>query len=361
MQMAFPPGFPGLHRSPAKRRREEDTDSEDLRCGRYRPASLDASVSSVPLPSLGCIRALAVGSDGTVFVCTDSALYGLSAAGEVSLIAGARSETGLRDGEGAEARFNKPCGIAVYVDGTLLVVDTFNHCLRRVSPNGTVSTFAGGGVGGFVDGVGTGARFRYPWNIAVDAQGTIFVSDHGNHSIRRVTPADGIVTTLCGSREGHSGGTDGDSFVARFKEPSGLALDMAGHLIVADCGNSSIRRVRTMDGCVTTVAGSQAGGDAGEGFADGFGVNARFRYPFAVAVDQSNSIIVADGHNHRLRIIASESGMVTTLAGCSEKGNVDGASANARFNIPWLLAMDERQRLLVAELGNQRCVRIVSS
>lgn len=86
----------------------------------------------------------------------------------------------------------------------------------------------------------------------MDAHGTIYVSDHGNHSIRRVTPTDGVVMTLCGSRQGESGLADGESVDARFKEPSGLALDMAGNLVVADCGNSCIRRVELLTGRVIT-------------------------------------------------------------------------------------------------------------
>jgi serine/threonine-protein kinase len=357
MQMAF---SPSLGMGTAKRRRPEEMEFEEARCGRYRPAGLEASVSKVALPSLGTVRALAVGANGTVFVCTDSALYSLAGAGQMTLIAGCRSETGFRDGLGAEARFNKPCGLAVYSDGSLVLADTYNHCLRRVSPQGAVSTFAGCGQVGNLDGVGVAARFQYPWNLVVDGQGTIYVSDHGNHSIRRVTPLDGMVLTLCGSRQGQSGMADGDSMTARFKEPSGLALEREGNLIVADCGNSSIRKVRITDGCVITVAGSQAGGDAGEGFADGIGPVARFRYPFAVAVNRNNAVVVADGHNHRLRIITGETAQVTTLAGSSEKGNVDGPGASARFNIPWLLANDECGRLLVAELGNPCCVRVVN-
>jgi DNA-binding beta-propeller fold protein YncE len=357
MQMAF---SPTLGMGTAKRRRPEESEHEEARCGRYRPAGLEARVESVALPSLGTVRALAVGADGTVFVCTDSALYAFAGANQVTLIAGSRSETGFRDGLGADARFNKPCGLAVYSDGSLVLADTYNHCLRRVSPEGAVSTFAGCGHAGNADGAGAAARFQYPWNLVVDGLGTIYVSDHGNHSIRRVTPADGMVLTLCGSRQCQSGMADGDSASARFKAPSGLALEREGNLIVADSGNSSIRRVRPSDGCVMTVAGSNLGGDAGEGFADGAGLVARFRYPFAVAVDRNNAIVVADGHNHRLRIITGESAQVTTLAGNCDKGAVDGPGASARFNIPWLLSNDERGRLLVAELGNPCRVRVVT-
>jgi hypothetical protein len=164
-EVALPPG---AHMNMKRRRDEcevEDHRERKASLEEQRPAAVDACVSSVVLPSLGCIRALAVGADGTVFLCTDSALYAL-AGEQISMIAGSRSETGLRDGVGSEARFNKPCGLAFYTDGSLLVVDTFNHCLRRVAPNGgIVTTFAGCGVGGFVDGVGTAARFQHPWNV----------------------------------------------------------------------------------------------------------------------------------------------------------------------------------------------------
>jgi DNA-binding beta-propeller fold protein YncE len=331
MQAAFPPGFAAARTPPSvKRRREpEELELEESRCGRYRPAGLDARVSSVVLPALGCIRALAVGSDGTVFACTDSALYAMPPAGQISMIAGSRSEMGHRDGThsqkskrhndfiwsiqqgtdfrafapglGPEARFNKPCGLAVHTDGSLVVADTFNHCLRRVTADGAVSTFAGSGVGGLADAMGTAARFQHPWGLTIDAQGIIYVSDHGNHCIRRVTPADGAVITISGSRTGQRGLADGDTAAARFNEPSGLALDMHGLLVVADTGNSCVRRVMPVDGRVMTVAGSLAGGDHGEGFADGVGSHAHFRYPFGVAVDRNNAIIVADGHNHRYR------------------------------------------------------------
>jgi sugar lactone lactonase YvrE len=360
MQMAIPPGY-GL--ASGKRRRAEDAAEEEKRCGRYRATvSVDTHVSSVDLPSLGCIRALAVGSDGTVFMCTESALYAATPGGKILLIAGSRSETGFRDGQGPEVRLNKPCGLALYPDGSLILADTYNHCLRRVSADGTVSTFAGCGMAGLADGSGASARFQYPWNVVVDAHGAIFVSDHGNHCIRRVTPGDGTVVTVCGSRQGEGGFADGESTAARFKQPSGLVLDMSGSLIVADSGNSCIRRVSLVDGAVMSVAGNQAGGDAGEGFADGFAADARFRYPFAVAVDRTNSIIVADGHNHRLRIISHTgegAAVVTTLAGSSQKGAQDGALSSALFSIPWQLAMDEHGRVLVAELGNQNRVRVV--
>ena len=326
-------------------------------------------MSSLALPTLGCVRAICTRGDGAVFVCTDAALYTVAPAGELSLIAGHRHETGLRDGVGGEARLNKPCGIAFYPDGSLILSDTYNHCLRRVSPQGEVSTFAGSGVGGLVDGIGLSARFNYPWSVVADRYGALFVSDHGNNCIRRVTPADGTVITISGCRQGHAGYADGDSASARYRQPTGLAFDVAGNLVLADSGNSCIRRIAAADGSVVTLAGGGGiGGNAGEGFLDGGVEEARFRYPFAVAVDARNAVLVADGHNHRLRVIDPEGGgadlacgraAVTTLVGSSQKGCEDGLVGAALLNIPWALALDPRGRLVVAELGNHGRLRVL--
>jgi len=203
------------------------------------------------MPIVGIINALAVGIDGTVFVATDSALYVLSPAGVVSLHAGSRSETGYQDGEGPDARFCAPRSIVVASDGSLLVADTENHCLRRVTLHGTVSTVAGGDAddfeNDFADGVGTAARFSYPWGIVVDGLGTIYVSDYGNECIRKVTPSDWTVSTLCGV-DTHRGFADGAAAAARFHSPTGLVIDMDGNLIVADSDNHCIRKVAPSDG-----------------------------------------------------------------------------------------------------------------
>jgi len=322
---------------------------------RARPAALEARVSTVVLPTLENICALTVGADGTVFLSTDSALYVLSLGGIVALFAGSQDQTGYKDGQGAKARFNRPHGLAMASDGSLLVADTWNHRLRRVSPHGTVSTVAGGK--GFADGVGTAARFDMPWGIVIDGHGTIYVSDWWNHCIRKVVPAEWTVSTLCGKKQ--IGFADGAAAVARFNLPTGMALDMDGTLIIADSGNHCIRKVVLSDGRVSTVAGSRAGGIAGKGFADG--ETACFNQPSAIAVDGNNKILVADFDNHRLRMIAGEGALVTTLAGSSEASKVDGEGVSARFSCPSLMALDERGRLLVVDEGNQCCLRVVEA
>ena len=321
---------------------------------RSRLQSLEARVSSLAFPTLWKICSLAVDSDGTIFVGTESALYTISPAGRLALLAGSEHEKGFRDGQGSQARFNIPRDLAVGNDGCLLVADTYNHRLRSVSPHGTVKTLAGSGEAGFADGVGESAQFHRPRSIAFDGKCTIYVSDHLNHCIRTVSVVDGAVSTLCGSRNGESGFCDGESTAARFWFPTGISLDVDGMLIVADYGNHCIRKVAA-DGSVITVAGSTAGGDDGKGFADGDGTAARFHNPSAVAVDGNNHIVVTDRENHRLRMIVGDNARVSTLAGTQE-GKMDGEGISARFDEPWALAVDERGRLLVAELGNLGCV-----
>jgi len=230
---------------------------------------------------------------------------------------------------------------------SLLVADTFNHRLRRVTPQGTISTVAGGP--GFANGVGTAAHFNHPWGIVVDGHCTICVSDYGNHCIRKVTPADWMVSTLCGRQA--EGCADGAAAAARFYPPRGLALDMHDNIIGTDSDNHCIRKVALSNWRVSTLTGSRAGDAAEKGFADSEAAAARFNHPHAVAVDGNNTILVTDHSNQRLQKIAGEGALVMTLAG-SGMGAVDGEGASARFTFPQAMVIDERGRLLVADTNN---------
>jgi len=325
---------------------------------RARPAGLDAVVTTLDFPGLDDIRSMAVDTDGMRFALTASALYAFSPNGTKALIAGHKTETGFEDGNGTDARFNTPYGIAVDGEGNVLVADTNNHALRKVTLRcGTVSTLAGNGEAGYADGIGAAARFNHPMDIAVDAQGAIFVADIQNHCLRQVVPSTGEVSTLAGDAE-EEGFADGHGATARFNGPSGVALDTDDHLIVADSGNHCIRKVTTAEGRVTTVAGSA---EADAGFADGAAAAARFCCPENVAVDGNNNILVADQGNNRIRMIAGKGGRVTTVAGSAEKGKIDGTGASVRFHEPIVLVLDVRGCLLVLDLENKGSVRVVEA
>jgi len=222
--------------------------------------------------------------------------------GRIDLMAG-DGVAGLRDGAAAQARFADPYGVAVAKDGAVFVSDAGdNNRIRRIAPDGRVSTFAGS-IEGFADGIGAAAAFDTPSGLAFDHAGNLYVADTGNHAIRRITP-QGAVSTLAG--DGTPGFADGPGAQARFDGPTGVAVGADGRVYVADTYNDRIRVIAT-DGTVSTLAGGDRPGDI-----DGPGALARFDTPTAVAVDAMNRVLVADLRNDAIRRIAP-GGDVSTL------------------------------------------------
>ena len=219
----------------------------------------------------------------------------------VSVLAGDGTE-GAIDGTAGQARFSEPFGIAAAPDGTIFVADA-GHAdrIRRIAPDGRVSTLAGE-AHGFADGVGAGAAFSTPSGLALAPDGTLYLADTGNHAIRRITP-DGHVSTLAGG--GTAGSADGPSQQARFNGPIGIAVAPDGRIIVADTYNDRIRAI-DLDGSVRTLAGSGVPG-ADDGVAD----SASFDTPTGIAIDSRGIIYVADTGNGMIRIVDSN-GRVTT-------------------------------------------------
>ena len=201
---------------------------------------------------------------------------------------------------GSAARFYCPSDVAVDSVSNVYVSDYFNETIRKVTPEGEVTTLAGRpGRKGADDGTGSAARFHSPTGLAVDGAGNLYVADSNNNTIRKVTPA-GVVTTLAGS-PGHEGSADGTGSGARFYGPSGVAIDGEGNLYVVDTGNNTIRKV-TSTGLVTTLAGLPGEvHDLKDGRADGVGSNARFFHPAGVALDKQGNIYVADNANGTIR------------------------------------------------------------
>lgn len=207
---------------------------------------------------------------------------------------------------------------------------------------------AGDGVRGMRNGPVAQARFDDPYGVAVTADGTLYVADAGdNNRIRRVG-TDGTVTTLAGFSEGFA---DGDGTAARLNTPSGLALDAAGNLYVADTGNHAIRKITSL-GMVSTVAGTGVAG-----FRDGARTQAQFNGPIGVAVDAHGNVYVADTYNDRIRKIDPQ-GQVSTLAGGDRPGNLDGVGAAARFDTPTALAVDAQGIVWVADTRNNAIRRV---
>jgi DNA-binding beta-propeller fold protein YncE len=287
---------------------------------------------------------VAIDAAGNLYVADlrNNRIRKITPAGEVSTLAG--GEEGFADGVGSDAMFHEPRGIAIDAAGNLYVADTWNHRIRKITPAGEVSTFAGGEKG-FADGIGGDAKFRRPLGIEVDAAGNLYVADTLNHRIRKITPT-GDASTLAGGEEGFADGIGSD---AKFNSPIGIASDAAGNLYVADSVNNRIRKI-TSAGEVSTLAGSE------NGFADGIGGTAKFDAPVGIAVDVAGNLYVADLGNHCIRKI-TPAGEVSTLAG-SEMGFADGVGSDAMFLLPSGIASDAAGNLYVADTVNNRIRKI---
>lgn len=267
--------------------------------------------------------------------------------GDVSTFAG--STSGYANGTGANAQFNEPYDVAVDANGNVLVADRENHRIRKISPEGEVSNFAGNGTQGFADGTGENAQFYFPEGIATDAAGNVYVADTFNNSIRKITP-NGEVTTLAGSTD--DGDIDGNGSSARFERPADIATDTQGNIYVADSFNNKIKKI-SPSGQVITLAGSGERGDA-----DGPGSSAAFNTPSAVAVDLEGNIYVADRNNDKIKKITPD-GNVSTFAGSGEEGEANGAANIAQFNTPNGIAVDTNGNVMVSDYGNNT-VRVIS-
>jgi RHS repeat-associated protein len=268
--------------------------------------------------------------------------------GQTSLLAGSLT-AGYVDGTGSGASFNQPLGAVVDALGNVYVTDVGNERIRKISPSGTVSTFAGNGTPGSGNGTGTSATFYHPVGMCIDAAGNIYVADEDNNMIRKMTPA-GVVTTIAGQTG--SGYVDGASSVAKFNLPCGVAVDASGNVYVADYNNNVIRKV-TAAGTVSTFAGSGAVGSA-----NGTGTSASFNHPFSVAIDGLGNLYVADRLNNMIRMI-TPAGVVSTLAGQAAAGYADGTGSTAKFNLPTSLIADKLGNVYVADETNNRIRKIV--
>jgi len=240
---------------------------------------------------------VAVDTNGNVFVgdYKNQTIRKITSAGEVTTLAGSPGQSGTNDGPGSVARFNQPVGVAVDKSGNVYVGDYANCTLRKITPAGTVTTLAGSpGQFGNVNGNGSAARFGFLLGVTVDSTGNIYAADRGNYTIRKITPA-GDVTTLAGSA-GQNGSADGTGGAAQFFYPNGVGVDSVGYVYVTDQLNNTIRRVTSATAVVTTLAGSVGQ----SGFADGIGSEALFDVPTGLAADRVGTVYVADTFNNRI-------------------------------------------------------------
>jgi sugar lactone lactonase YvrE len=285
---------------------------------------------------------IVVAADGTVYVTDggdNNAIRKVSAS-HVETVAGGTAED-LVDGPGSRAAFHTPSGIAARPDGSLYVADTGNHAIRRIAPDGRVSTIAGAGRPGFADGRGGDALFDGPIGIAIGRDGSLYVTDTYNDRIRKID-ANGAVTTIAGS--GVPGSLDWVGPLAEFDTPTGIAVVSDETLAVADTGSHAVRRIDLKTGVVTTIVPLARDGS-----------DVSLFKPIGLAADERGSLYVTDARGRILQIFPD--GSARTLAG-SSPGFRDGLGSAARFFGPTGIAVDREGALLVADPGNYMVRRI---
>ena len=275
--------------------------------------------------------------------------------GVVTTLAGTGTN-GFLDGAGTSANFNFLQGVAYDASGNIYVTDTFGQRIRRVLPTGVVSTIAGTGAQGSIDGLGTAATFNFPRGIVVGPLGDIFVADGNNNKIRRITgqtsffPNGGSITVSTFAGSGAQSSLDGTGTSATFNSVGGIAVDSDGNLYVTELNGNRIRMI-TSNGVVTTLAGSGT-----SGFLNGAASSAQFNSPQGVAVDSSRNVYVADSGNNRIRLIRD--GVVSTFAGSGLSTFLDGTGTNANFNSPRGIAVDSMGNVYVVDTGIHRIRKI---
>jgi sugar lactone lactonase YvrE len=300
---------------------------------------------------------VAVDKVGNIYVASDSdsTIRKISSDGVVAILAGDPVSYGSADGTGAAAQFYQPHAIAVDSTGTAFVADSGNNTIRKITPAGDVTTLAGTpGVYGSADGTGAAAQFNFPTGLALDSAGNIYVADFGNYAIRKVT-SNGVVTTLAGTA-GVYGSSNGTGTAALFKWPAGVAVDNGGNIYVADEADDTIRKI-TPGGVVTTLAGISGV----NGWRDGAGTTAQFSGPTGVAVNSDGTVYAADNNNSTIREI-SPAGVVTTLAGMAAiVGTKDGSSTTAQFSNPTGVTVDSGHNVYVADQLNATIRKIAAA
>jgi sugar lactone lactonase YvrE len=319
--------------------------------GAAPPAGISATAASVPQPS-----GVATDTAGTVFFTSNHSVFKIDASGNLLRVAGiARAGYSGDGGPATNAQLNTPYGLALDPSGNLYVADSGNHRIRRIAPGGLITTVAGTGVPGFSgdSGPAATAQLNSPVDVAVDASGNLYIADAYNQRVRKI--AQGTITTVAGDGTCCFSGDNGPASKAQLHQPEGLAVDTSGNLYIADLGNNRIRKVSPA-GVITTVAGLGSSGFGGD---NGPATSAQLQIAWAVAVDPSGNLYIADGD--RVRKVSG--GTITTVAGMQFAGfSGDGAAANrAQLNGALGIAVDSSGNLYVADTGNNRVRKIAAA
>jgi sugar lactone lactonase YvrE len=258
-------------------------------------------------------------------------------------------------GPATSARLQTPEGVTVNSSGTLYIADYGNHRVRQVTRDGVIATVAGTGSAGYGGdgGPATAAQLHFPYGVAVDSAGTLYIAEFGNHRVRQVT-RDGVITTVAGTGSAGYGGDGGPATAAQLNHPCGVAVDKAGTLYIVDDYNDRVRQV-TPDGVITTVAGTGSSGYSGDSGDGGPATAAPLNHPVGVAVDNAGTLYITEWHHHRVRRVAPD-GVITTVAGTRNSGysGDGGPASSAHLNTPSGVAVDNAGTLYITDDFNHR-------
>jgi len=283
--------------------------------------------------------------------------------GVLTTIAGNGTQGFSGDGGPAtSAQLDSPTGIVLDAANNLYFADSHNHRLRKVdATTGTITTIAGNGTPGFSGdgGAATLASLDLPTVLAIDSNGNLYLADTNNHRIRKLTATTGLITTVAGNGLQQFSGDGGPATAASIDSPSGLAVDSAGNLYLADTHNHRLRMVSAATGLISTIAGTGAPGFSGDTAA---ATAATLALPHGLSIDASGNIYFADTNNHRIRRISPE-GIITTVAGDGTQAfsGDGGAAIAASLDTPRSTALSPAGLLTLADTGNERVRQISSS
>jgi len=317
--------------------------------------------------TLGYLTAITVDAASNVYVGGQAVIRKITPDGTVTTLAGSANEYGTVDGAGAVARFGGMKSMATDSADNLYVTDAgvtgTAPSVRKITPAGLVSTLAGGISYGSADGQYGAATFRTPAGLTVDAAGNVYVGDQTNHSIRKITQ-NGVVTTIAGQsttqEPAYNDYVDGPVATAKFRQPVALTIDNAGNILLAEGSSYNALRKIGIDGMVSTIAGSQAG----SGATDGLGAAAKFSVPRGLAVDTWGNVWVADTGNQLIRKIVGANATVFTLAGATGYATLtdpgDGKGTQARFFKPTAVAVDPNGPAYVADSVHNTVRKVLS-
>jgi hypothetical protein len=303
------------------------------------------------------VTAGANGYDNTTATATYTIVASLPASGTIATVAG-NGTPGFSGDSGAatSAELSRPFGVASDSAGNLYIADTFNSRIRKVTPSGTITTFAGTGVAGSSGdgGAAASAKINNPQTLAFDAAGNLYIADPPTNKVRKITPA-GIISTYAGTGVAGHSGDSGAATSAQLNYPAGVAVDASGNVYIAEANNEDIRKV-TPSGTITTIAGNGTRGYAGDG---GLATSAEFQQPGGLAVDSLGNVYVADQSNNRIRRITPV-GTISTVAGNGNTGSTGdgGAATSAELNAPLGVALDNAGNLYIADLSNSRVRKV---